>query len=79
MGMRPDVFAKIGDSITESASFLSDIGQGWYVLGRYGALEPTIAHFRADALRRREQLPQRSERLRDGRLGGRATRSPWSR
>ncbi|MFO0603360.1 MAG: SGNH/GDSL hydrolase family protein [Polyangiales bacterium] len=47
MGMRPNVFAKIGDSITESASFLYDIGQGWYVLGPYGALEPTIAYFRA--------------------------------
>jgi large subunit ribosomal protein L4 len=47
MGMRPNVFAKIGDSITESASFLFDIGQGWYVLGPYGALEPTIAYFRA--------------------------------
>ena len=29
---------KIGDSITESASFLSDIGYGWYELGSWGAL-----------------------------------------
>jgi hypothetical protein len=47
MGVRPQVFAKIGDSITESNSFLNDIGQGWYVLGPYGALEPTITYFRA--------------------------------
>ena len=46
-GMRPEVFAKIGDSITESNSFLYDIGQGWFVLGNYGALEPTVQHFRA--------------------------------
>ena len=45
-GMRAEVFAKIGDSITESASFLSDIGHGWYDLGGYRALEPTVALFR---------------------------------
>lgn len=45
-GMRADVFAKIGDSITESASFLSDIGHGWYELGGYRGLEPTVAYFR---------------------------------
>jgi hypothetical protein len=41
------VFAKIGDSITESGSFLSDIGFGWYTLGGWSALEPTIRYFRA--------------------------------
>jgi lysophospholipase L1-like esterase len=46
-GMRANVFAKIGDSITESQSFLYDIGQGWYVLGNHGALEATIQYFRA--------------------------------
>ncbi len=45
MGMRPNVFAKIGDSITESASFLSDIGFGWYTLGGWSALEPTVRYF----------------------------------
>jgi len=44
-GMRPDVFAKIGDSITESASFLSDIGHGWHDLGAHTALAPTVTHF----------------------------------
>jgi lysophospholipase L1-like esterase len=47
MGMRPTVFAKIGDSITESASFLSDIGYGWYNLGTWTALEPTVRYFSA--------------------------------
>ena len=45
MGMRLTVFAKIGDSITESASFLSDIGFGWYSLGRWSGLEATIRYF----------------------------------
>ncbi len=44
-GMRADVFAKIGDSITESASFLSDIGHGWHELGAHAYLAPTVAHF----------------------------------
>jgi hypothetical protein len=43
--MRPDVFAKIGDSITESASFLSDIGHGWYELGAYDHLQSTVSYF----------------------------------
>jgi lysophospholipase L1-like esterase len=44
-GMRLNVFAKIGDSITESASFLSDIGFGWYELGSWTSLEPTVRYF----------------------------------
>ncbi|MFO0603772.1 MAG: SGNH/GDSL hydrolase family protein [Polyangiales bacterium] len=44
-GMRPDVVAKIGDSITESASFLSDIGHGWHELGAHAYLQPTVTYF----------------------------------
>lgn len=44
-GNRADVFAKVGDSITESASFLGDIGHGWYDLGAYARLEPTVRLF----------------------------------
>jgi hypothetical protein len=47
MAVRANVFAKIGDSITESASYLHDVGFGWYTLGAYASLEPTIAFFRA--------------------------------
>jgi len=50
MGNRLAVFAKIGDSITESGSFLSDVGFGWGSVGTYGALEPTIQYFRMTAL-----------------------------
>lgn len=45
-GNRANVLAKIGDSITESGSFLTDLGEGWYNLGAYAAVEPTIAYFR---------------------------------
>ena len=45
-GNRMDVIAKIGDSITEAGGFLRDIGMGWFELGPYGCLEPTIAYFR---------------------------------
>ena len=44
-GNRPNVFAKIGDSITESASFLSDIGFGWYTLGNHADVLPAIQRF----------------------------------
>ena len=46
-GARAGVFVKLGDSITESASFLKDIGHGWYDLDAYRTLEQTIAFFRA--------------------------------
>lgn len=42
MGNRPNVFSKIGDSISESGSFLKDVGFGWYNLGDYTALQPTV-------------------------------------
>lgn len=46
-GNRAAVFAKIGDSITESGSFLQDVGCGAEALGAYTALGPTIDYFRA--------------------------------
>ncbi len=47
MGNDPRVFAKIGDSITESGSFLFDVGFGWVNLGAYASLGPTVAWFRS--------------------------------
>jgi hypothetical protein len=49
-GNARDVVAKIGDSITESASFLMDCGHGWYELGAYGDLGSTIQYFSARSL-----------------------------
>lgn len=45
-GLHGDVFAKLGDSITESASYLKDIGHGWYELGPWSRLEPVVRYFR---------------------------------
>ncbi len=46
-GNQVTVFAKLGDSITDSASFLSDIGCSAENLGDHSELGPTIASFRA--------------------------------
>jgi lysophospholipase L1-like esterase len=44
-GNRRNVFAKIGDSITESGSFLYDFGYGWYTLGNHSEVLPVIQRF----------------------------------
>jgi hypothetical protein len=44
-GNRPGVFAKVGDSITESGSFLQDVGCGSARLGAYRSLAPTVRFF----------------------------------
>jgi hypothetical protein len=44
-GQRADVFAKLGDSITESGSFLHDVGHGWHELGPWTRLDPVIRYF----------------------------------
>ncbi|MDB4932174.1 MAG: multifunctional acyl-CoA thioesterase and protease and lysophospholipase [Myxococcaceae bacterium] len=46
-GNRAGVFAKVGDSITDTGSFLTDIGCGVETLGAYTSLAPTISFFRA--------------------------------
>lgn len=46
-GMNPNVVSKIGDCITDSASFLDPFGQGQYNLGSYGYLQDVIQHFSA--------------------------------
>jgi hypothetical protein len=54
-GLRPDVFSKLGDSITESGSFAQDIGHGWYELGAFTELEPVVAWFRRRGPRGRDE------------------------
>jgi hypothetical protein len=49
-GNRPNVFAKVGDSITESGSFLQDVGCGQARLGSRPGLAATIAFFRRTRL-----------------------------
>lgn len=45
MGNRPNVFSRIGDSISSSPSFLNPFGDGRYNLGAYGSLSGVIAYF----------------------------------
>jgi hypothetical protein len=46
-GKRTNVFAKVGDSITESMAFLNDYCCGWYDLGPHKELEEVIKYFAA--------------------------------
>jgi len=51
LGNRPDVFSKIGDSITVSNYMLYPIGWGRYNLGGYSHLQPVIDYYRATVAR----------------------------
>jgi hypothetical protein len=52
-GNYPDVFAKVGDSITESGSFLQDIACEDPAWGRWAGLAPTVDYYRAHLFPRR--------------------------
>jgi LysM repeat protein len=45
LGNRPNVFSKVGDSITVSSAFLTAIGQGRYNLDRYAYLQDVIDYY----------------------------------
>ena len=45
MGNQLSIFAKVGDSITASPSFLVDIGMAKTIYGAYGALAPAVSQF----------------------------------
>lgn len=45
LGNRPDVFSKVGDSITASNLFLDPIGNGGLVLDQYAYLQPVVDYF----------------------------------
>jgi peptidoglycan/LPS O-acetylase OafA/YrhL/lysophospholipase L1-like esterase len=47
VAQQPQVFAKVGDSITVSPSFLSCFDGGTVDLGAHGALAPTLAYYMA--------------------------------
>lgn len=49
-GLRADVLAKVGDSITVDGSFLTEFGCGEGQLGAYQSLAPTIAFFQSTEL-----------------------------
>jgi lysophospholipase L1-like esterase len=45
MGKQINVFAKVGDSITESMALLNDYCCGWYDVGSHTALEQIVEYF----------------------------------
>jgi len=51
MGNRANVFSKVGDSITVSPVFLCPIGDGYYNLRDYAALQPVIDFYSAQQAR----------------------------
>ena len=54
LGNRPNVFSKIGDSITESAVFLNPIGnKAYFLYEQYAYLQPAIDYFSTEAARDR--------------------------
>lgn len=44
-GLRPNVFSKLGDCMTENEFFLAPFGDGDFDLGPYSALSETLKHF----------------------------------
>jgi hypothetical protein len=51
LGNRPDVFSKVGDSITESPHYLHPIGKGLSNLGDFQYLQGVIDYFSGDIAR----------------------------
>jgi hypothetical protein len=50
-GNRANIFAKVGDSITEDSAFLFPIGDGNYALRDYDYLQPVVNYFLAARVR----------------------------
>jgi hypothetical protein len=51
LGNHPNVFAKVGDSITVSNHMLHPIGEGQYDLDQYDYLQPVIDYFSQETVR----------------------------
>ena len=74
LGRRPAVLARVGDSITASGSFLSDIGDGRAELGPHTELAAIIRYYRAvtvdrDGGRAHNSLNRKSRAARAGWTG----------
>lgn len=66
LGNRPDVFSKIGDSITVTPTFLVPIGLSRYALHEYAYLEPALEFFSAAWARTHNPFANRSLAARGG-------------
>lgn len=51
LGNRPNVFSKVGDSITFTAAYLTPFGRGNYALGDYLYLQPVVDFYAAETAR----------------------------
>ncbi|MEM6530924.1 MAG: SGNH/GDSL hydrolase family protein, partial [Chloroflexota bacterium] len=59
-GNRPDVFSKVGDSITVAGQYLTPVGDGVYDLGPHTDLRRTIDHYSSVELRRGNSFQNQS-------------------
>ena len=59
-GNRRDVFAKIGDSLTDEPWFLNSIGDGKAVWGSYGNLQPVASFFMTETARTANSFSDKS-------------------
>jgi hypothetical protein len=66
LGNRPDVFSKVGDSITASSQTLAAIGEGLYDLGDYWYLQPVIEFYSRTPARLGNSFSNRSLAARVG-------------
>jgi hypothetical protein len=60
LGNKPDVFSKVGDSITVNGSFLTPFGNGIYNLADYGNLEGVVNFFNVTQARTGNSFQNRS-------------------
>ncbi|NLX11811.1 MAG: SH3 domain-containing protein [Chloroflexi bacterium] len=69
-GNLPQVFVRVGDSISADARFLTPIAQGRYDLGEHGSLADTIAYFSAPDGREQNPFGATSAAVRIGWTSG---------
>lgn len=66
LGARPNVFSKVGDSITVAPQNLNPIGRGQYILGDYGYLQGAIDFFSGSFARDHNSFANSSLAARSG-------------
>lgn len=59
-GLRPNVFSKLGDCMTENEFFLAPFSDGDFDLGAYSSLGETLKHFAGTSARTGQDWPQDS-------------------
>ncbi|OGO08485.1 MAG: hypothetical protein A2Z66_12475 [Chloroflexi bacterium RBG_13_66_10] len=71
LGNRPNVFSKVGDSITVSSAFLTAVGQSRYSLDRYAYLQEVIDYYSEETARTNNSFANSSLAARGGWLASR--------